>query len=131
MRLIIAGSRTIRLKPHEIVKHMIDVGLPYEDVTVVISGGARGVDKSGEEWAEWFARGLARYSADWEKYGKSAGFLRNRQMAKLADGLFLVWDGLSKGAADMKKVIEQEGKPVWEVKIVPDASADAHHKQKE
>lgn len=44
---------------------------------------------------------MKRFPADWGKYGKSAGVLRNKQMAEYADGLIAFWDGKSRGTANM------------------------------
>jgi hypothetical protein len=41
------------------------------------------------------------FPAKWDKYGKAAGPLRNREMAAYADALILVWDGKSRGSANM------------------------------
>lgn len=57
------------------------------------------------------------FPADWETYGKSAGPIRNRQMAQYADALLLIWDGESRGSANMREEMQKLGKPVYEVII--------------
>lgn len=49
------------------------------DITI-ISGAARGVDRLASEWAVIHWCGLEEFPADWEKYGKAAGIIRNQQM---------------------------------------------------
>ena len=49
----------------------------------------------------------------WNRYGRKAGILRNRKMAKYADALIAVWDGLSRGTANMIAEMEALGKPVF------------------
>lgn len=44
---------------------------------------------------------LKLYPADWKKYGSSAGYIRNDEMAKYADCLIAFWDGKSKGTKHM------------------------------
>src|ERR1019366_3739515 len=92
MKIAIVGSRDY---PHpEKVRALIN-NLPAD--TVVISGGARGVDTWAEQAAR--ARGLEViiFPALWHAYGKRAGFIRNRQIVESADKVVAFWDGLSKG----------------------------------
>lgn len=72
-----------------------------EEITEVVSGGARGTDTHGERWAKTFSIPIKRFLPDWDTHGKKAGALRNQQMADYADALVAVWDGQSKGTADM------------------------------
>lgn len=58
---------------------------------------------------------LTKFPADWDKFGKAAGHIRNKQMAEEADALLLIWDGESKGSANMKKEMLFKNKPVYEV----------------
>ena len=97
MRTIIAGSRNIN--------NYTTVRCAIENSgftpTVVISGGARGVDKFGEMYAKSRGIKLEIYPANWNKFGKSAGYKRNYQMAQLSDALIAIWNGKSKGTAHM------------------------------
>ena len=96
MKVIIAGSRDIKNSYREVCKAVKDSKLP---VGTVISGGARGIDKAGEHYAETLEIPCEVYLADWSK-GKAAGFLRNSLMVEVADALIAVWDGSSKGTWD-------------------------------
>lgn len=96
MRVIIAGTRTIRSLP--LVRRAIEES--GFDVTEVVSGGARGVDGIGEVWARIRKVPTKVFPADWSQ-GKKAGPLRNEQMAAYADALVAVWNGKSRGTADM------------------------------
>lgn len=73
----------------------------FEPITEVVSGGARGADKLGEVWARQHGIPIKRMPADWAKHKKSAGPIRNTEMAKYADGLIAFWDGKSPGTKDM------------------------------
>ena len=97
MRVIIAGSRTIT-DPLEVEKAINDSGF---QITEVISGGAQGVDSLGAAWANAHAIPCTFFFAEWEAYGKAAGPIRNSEMAASADALILVYDGKSRGSADM------------------------------
>lgn len=68
---------------------------------VVVSGHCRGVDAMGERYARERGYDVVLYPAEWDKYGKSAGQKRNELMAKNADALIAVWDGVSKGTGGM------------------------------
>lgn len=108
IRVIVAGSRSIQ--SHEIVWPYLDI---HEDeITEVVSGGAKGVDTLGEIWAESSHIPYIQFKPDWA-IGKQAGFLRNVEMAEYADALIAIWDGESRGTAHMIKQMEALGKPVY------------------
>jgi len=97
MKTIIAGSRDILNYRH--VRTLIErSGI---DITEVVSGCARGVDRLGERWAEENGVPVRRFSADWDRYGRRAGYVRNEQMAQYADAAIIVWDGRSRGTRQM------------------------------
>ena len=79
---------------------------------VIISGGARGADALGERYAKEEGFALERYPAEWEKFGKIAGPIRNSQMAKLGDFFICFWDGVSPGTKNMIDLIKALDKPV-------------------
>ena len=73
------------------------------------SNGWRGVDSMGEEWAKSKSIPVRRFPADWDGLGKAAGFIRNAEMADYADALIAVWDGKSRGTANMIEVAKKKG----------------------
>jgi len=108
--VIIAGSRDFT--DYEKLKKVCDFMLSKKKEThkiVIVSGGARGADKLGEKYSEERGYGLQRYLANWEKNGKSAGYLRNLEMANVADACICFWDGKSKGTENMIKVAKERG----------------------
>ncbi len=87
MRIIIAGSRTVI--DYKIVEEAVkESGF---EITKIISGGARGVDRLGEEYAKNNKIPLEIVTADWDKHGKAAGYIRNEEMAKIGDCLIAIW----------------------------------------
>ena len=99
MKLIIAGSRGFT--SYETLKtHLHKLGLDNKELTV-ISGCARGADQLGERWAQELGKPVIRMPADWDKYGKSAGYKRNEEMARIATHLVAFWDGSSRGTKHM------------------------------
>jgi len=106
MRVIIAGSRSI----HDysvLLKTMNSAKDAGWEVTEIVSGGAYGVDQLGERYANEFEIPLKRFPADWNKHGRTAGFIRNEKMAEYADALIAIWDGKSSGTAHMIKQAER------------------------
>lgn len=79
------------------------------DISEVVSGGAEGADKLGERYAKGAGLALRVIPADWAKYGKSAGPIRNRQMAEYAQALIAIWDGKSRGTANMLEEARARG----------------------
>lgn len=114
MKLIIAGSRHIIPTTEQIANFIKEFTLAP---SIIISGNARGVDRAGEIFANKVNTPLVLFKANWDKLGKSAGYIRNQEMAKYGDALLLIWDGISKGSGHMKKLMEKENKPVYEVII--------------
>lgn len=108
MKVIIAGSRHIT--DYEALKALIDhTGWDIEEV---VSGGCRGVDVMGEQWATERGIPVKTFAADWARYGREAGELRNREMAEYAEGLILLWDAKSPGASCMLRESAKAGLPI-------------------
>lgn len=105
MRTIIAGGRDITSHGY-LVRALSNCGWRP---SVVLSGAARGADTLGEEWAAMCGVKLERYPADWDTYGKSAGYKRNVLMAENADALIALWDGKSRGTAHMIEIAKRAG----------------------
>lgn len=117
MKLIIAGSRSIRIPTKEVNEYVRNWERAFGRlVTSVMTGGAEGVDACGSAWARERFIPVRVYHADWKRYGRAAGPLRNRQMAKVADGLLLVWDGRSKGSESMLKFARDFDLLIYEVR---------------
>jgi hypothetical protein len=97
MKCIIAGSRTFTD-----YKTILDAITKSQfEITEVVSGGAAGADKLGEQWALENKVLLTIFIPDWSLYGKAAGPIRNLQMATYAEALIALWDGKSKGTKNM------------------------------
>ena len=116
MKLIIAGTRTLRIAPDLIIKELRDAGWAP---TVVISGCAKGPDSDGEFWAWHLGIPIERHPADWKKHGRKAGPIRNRQMAELCDAALVFWDGQSRGTRNLLDELKRLGKPVRVVRKPP------------
>lgn len=108
MRLIIAGSRDI--KWYHLVREAFTSVPDYGKFTEIVSGQATGVDKLGELIAQEFELKVKGFPADWKKYGKRAGYIRNVEMADYADEGLVIWDGVSKGSKHMIDILETQVK---------------------
>jgi hypothetical protein len=99
-KLIIAGSREFDNYP--LLKEKVDFLLKNvtEDIEIV-SGTARGADTLGEKYARENNFQVKLFPADWNKHGKSAGFIRNEEMAKYANACVVFWMNNSKGTKHM------------------------------
>jgi len=97
MKVIIAGGRDFND-----YNTLVNVAESWPTpITEVISRKAKGADNLGEEWANECDVPIKEFPANWDKYGKPAGYIRNEQMAKQAEGLLAFWDGKSKGTKHM------------------------------
>jgi len=109
MKVIIAGSRTIT--------DYISVGKAITNskfvITEVVCGCAIGVDRIGEAWAIANGIPVKQMPADWNKYGRQAGIIRNIQMAQYADAAIVIWDGKSPGSKNMIAEIKKADKPYF------------------
>ena len=112
MKVIIAGSRSLNNE----TTYLIDKAVPSQinqEITEVVSGNAQGIDQLGALWAKINKIPVTLFLAEWDVYGKRAGFLRNEQMAEYGDVLLAIWDGKSKGTKHMIDIMVKKGKPVY------------------
>lgn len=109
MRLMIAGSRSI--KEYDIEKH-IPCG-----VTMIIAGGARGVDTLAEKYADKKRLSKLILRPRYELYGRSAPIKRNEEMIELCDSALIIWDGHSRGAKYSIDYARKIGKAVTVITV--------------
>lgn len=89
MRVAVIGSRNLRVDD-------LEQYLP-ENVSEIISGGAKGVDTSAAEYAKAHDLKLTTLLPDYRRYGRGAPLKRNVQIAESADLVLAFWDGKSHG----------------------------------
>lgn len=75
----------------------------------IVSGKARGADSLGEQFAKMCNMKVAEFAADWDRHGKAAGYIRNKQMAEYADALIAFWDKKSRGTMHMINLAKEKG----------------------
>lgn len=104
INIVIAGSR--EFIDYEFLTKVLDDVVSrlrkkdYETITIV-SGKARGADSLGEKYARAHSLPVIECPADWDGLGKSAGYVRNEEMAKLAKLVIAFWNGKSRGTKHM------------------------------
>ena len=115
-RVIVAGSR--EFNDYEIAERAIFEAFRSIAITGpvrIVSGHCRGVDILGEKYADKYGLKLSLFPADWKRYGKRAGFIRNSEMAEFATGdnsnadLIAFWDGKSRGTKMMIDIAKKRG----------------------
>ncbi len=89
MRIGIVGSRNLTLTN-------LETYLP-EQVTEIVSGGARGVDTCAKEYAIAHNLKYTEFVPEYSRYGRGAPLKRNQQIVEYADIVIAFWDGKSKG----------------------------------
>ena len=113
LRVVIAGCRDYN--NYAEAKAFLDLclcNLRKENDLVILSGAAAGADLLGERYAAENGYAVERYPADWNRYGKSAGPRRNKQMAQASDYVICFWDGASRGTKSMIDYAQQYDKPI-------------------
>lgn len=116
MKVIIAGGRNID-ELHIVQQAVRMSGFA---ISLEVSGGAPGADTLGETVAWGLRVPVKRYPAEWNKYGKGAGMVRNEEMAKNAQALVAIWDGASRGTKHMIHIATYYGLEVYVHRVVHD-----------
>lgn len=120
MNLAVVGSRGITDKAviwKAIEDYIAESGQVCESI---ISGGARGVDSIAEAWAD--AHGVKKviWLADWDRFGKSAGYRRNINIIESATHVLAIYDGKSRGTAHSIRLAKDHFKKLKVVEVNAD-----------
>lgn len=102
MKVAIVGSRNLTVD---------DFGkyLP-ENVTEIVSGGAKGIDSCAGAYAAKNGIKLTEILPEYEKYGKAAPLKRNDKIVEYADKVIAFWDGASRGTKYVIDICRKHGK---------------------
>ena len=114
MRVLVCGGRDFT-DYVLVVETIMDIHIDSA-ITCIIHGAARGADTEAENAARHIGIPTEVYPADWDKYKKAAGPIRNAQM--ITEGkpdLVIAFPG-GKGTANMIKQAKDAGIPVKEIK---------------
>lgn len=95
MKVGVIGSRDFH--DYALVKKILG---GINNIDLIVSGGAAGADTLGECYADENKINTLIFKPDWKKYGKGAGFVRNKTIIENSDVVVAFWDGESKGTAN-------------------------------
>jgi len=117
---LIVGSRSYT--DYASFKAKCDTLLADKADIEIVSGGASGTDAMAERYAHELGYSLQIFPAEWSRYGKRAGYVRNREMhayiSTFAErGVIAFWDGTSKGTAQSFALAKEFGNPIRVVRI--------------
>ena len=109
MKLLIAGSRSIT---------SFDLSSYVPDgVDLIITGGAKGVDALGGQYARQREIPTVTVRPAYEKYGRAAPIRRDEEMVDMADIVLVVWDGASRGSKHTADYARKRGKQLLLVTV--------------
>ena len=101
MKIAIIGSRNITVN---------DIGKYVSTSDEIVSGGAIGVDTCAKEYAHANNIKLTEFLPQYDKYGRAAPIVRNKEIVNYADKIIVFWNGHSKGTLSVIKYAEKVGK---------------------
>ena len=129
IKLIIAGSRDFndyKLLEKEVDSYILSVlekldAIVYDEFLLriltnenfnvlpieVVSGTARGADRLGEQYAKTRNLPIKYFTPNWSQNGKSAGYIRNEEMAKYSSDCIIFNLGRSKGSVHMENIAKR------------------------
>lgn len=109
MRILVCGGRNFDNSKLFFDTMMEHVGQCMPEHITIIEGGARGADRMAQSFAKHNGCQLETYKANWDKYGKGAGYIRNKQMAvEGKPDLVIAFPG-GKGTSSMIDIAIQQG----------------------
>ncbi len=109
IKIAIVGSRSL-------INVSIDPYIP-KDTKEIVSGGAKGIDFLAAKYANEKKLKLTEFLPQYEKYGRAAPIVRNKEIVNYADRVIVFWDGSSKGAASVIRYAEKIKKPLQVIRI--------------
>ena len=103
MKLAVIGSRNLVIE---------DLGdYVSQEVTEIVSGGAKGIDCCAAEFARSRGLKLTEFLPEYQVYGRAAPIKRNERIVDYADEVLAFWDGESKGTLSAIKYCEKTNVP--------------------
>ena len=102
MKLAIVGSRSLKWVP---IEHYA------ANAEEIVSGGAAGVDACAASYAIKYGLKLTEFLPQYNRYGRAAPIVRNKQIVDYADKILVFWDGASRGARSVIQYAKLMEKP--------------------
>lgn len=119
-KIAIIGSRDFTeyaLLKSTVLNYMLANGILCD--VQIVSGGAIGADKLGEKFSkDMDLPEPLIFLPDWDKHGKSAGFIRNKLIIEASDVVFAFWNGTSKGTLSSINLAKNMNKKLYVIDYV-------------
>lgn len=109
-RVAISGSRDYPIGGRKLIKELVESFSPN---TVILHGGAKGVDRWAGEFALEKGLQVVTFHPAWEPrgiYDPRAGHRRNMLMLTFATEVYAFWNGKSRGTLQMIEISRDAGK---------------------
>lgn len=108
MKVAVIGSRGLTANVGEYIP---------DECHEIVSGGAKGIDKCAEIFAVERRLKLTVFLPDYQRYGRGAPIVRNKQIVDYADFVLAFWDGISRGTKSVIDYCKKSGKECRVIKI--------------
>lgn len=108
MKLAVVGSRSFN--DYDCLSKELDRIRKKQNITLIVSGGANGADRLAEQYAREHNIEILILKAEWGKYGKRAGYIRNVEIWNNSDFGIAFWDGKSRGTKYSFEIAKKQGK---------------------
>lgn len=113
MRVLVTGGRSFENRA--LLFEAMDRLHEERGISTLIHGAAKGADTLAGEWAESRGVEVIACPADWRRYGRAAGPIRNKQMlVEHKPDLVVAFPG-STGTAHMVSIAEKAGGEVIQI----------------
>jgi hypothetical protein len=120
LRVLICGDRNMENNDENCGKMIAALEQYEEKIELIIEGGAEGADKLGKIYAEEYKLPVMEFPANWSRYGRAAGPIRNRWMLKFGkpDLVMAFHPNIekSKGTKNMVNIAKKAGVKVRIIK---------------
>lgn len=110
MSLGVVGSRNF--SDYELLEQKLQECNQLSPIKLIVSGGAKGADQLSERFAKENNIETLIFYPDWDKHGKRAGPIRNKQIIQHSDKIVAFWDGYSRGTKSSIDLAEKYNKPL-------------------
>ncbi len=110
-RIVIGGYRNFN--DYEVFKAFVNSCIGDENEITVLSGHCKGADLMAEQYAEEKGFATEIYPADWKKYGRAAGPIRNKQMVEKADIVIAFTCDRATGTKNLISHAQKLGKKIF------------------
>lgn len=115
MKIAVIGSRTFN--DYNLLEKELNIFRAHLNINQIISGGAKGADSLAEKYAKNKKIETLIFKPDWKKYGRGAGFVRNKLIIENCDYVVAFWDKKSKGTKNSLETAKKLNKGITIIEI--------------